>query len=321
MRSRTSGFLRGRTGAALVATAATVVLAAGCGTGGGTLADQPDPINLSGQSYTVGGKSSPDQQVLCQMAVAALESVGADVTERCNLGDAQANRDALTRGDIDMYWESTGTAWTTFLKQPLVPGASPQYKALADKDQKENHIVWLEPTWFDPTGVFAVKKEQAQRLKLTSYSDMAGYFKSGKPGNLCIDSEFQNQKFGLAALQQAYGFQVPPDRVRVLPADAIYQATGDGQQCMFGLVTGGDQRLVTSGLKELADDQDYYPGYNSAISIRQAAYDKHQDIARVFAPIAHRLTDGVLAELTRQVADGKSPRDAARGWLQNMGYI
>lgn len=317
MRSRTPGFLRRRIGAALVATATAAVLATACGDSGGSLADQPNPINLSGQSYTVGGKTSADQQVLCQMAVAALQSVGADVNERCNLGDSQANRDALTRGDIDMYWEDTGTAWSTFLKKPLLQGPSPQYKALAEQDQKDNKIVWLEPTWFNKTAVFAVKKEQAQ-IGLQSYSDMAGYFKAGKPGNVCVDSDYQTRL--LAGLQQAYGFQLSPAQVRVQPADAIYQATANGQ-CMFGQVTGGDPRLVSLGLKELSDDQDYQPAYNSAISIRQAAYDKHQDIARVFAPIAHKLTDGVMAQLARQVADGKSPRDAAREWLQNMGYI
>lgn len=317
MRSRTPGLHRRRIGATLVATATAAVLATACGDSGGSLADQPSPINLSGQSYTVGGKTSADQQVLCQMAVAALQSVSADVNERCNLGDSQANRDALTRGDIDMYWEDTGTAWSTFLKQPLLQGPSPQYKALADKDQKENQVVWLEPTWFDKTAVFAVTKEQAQ-IGLQSYSDMAGYFKAGKPGTVCVDSDYQTRQ--LAGLQQAYGFQLSPQQVRVQPADAIYQATANGQ-CMFGQVTGGDPRLVSLGLKELSDDQDYGPAYNSAIAIRQAAYDKHRDIARVFAPIAHKLTDGVMAQLARQVADGKSPRDVAREWLTNLGFI
>jgi osmoprotectant transport system substrate-binding protein len=295
-----------------------VVLAGGCSSAAGSLADQPNPINLSGEAYTVGGKNSADQQVLCQIAVAALESVGADVNERCDLGGAQANRDALLRGDI--YWENTGTAWTTFLKQQPIQGASPQYKALAERDQKENKIIWLEPTWFNKTDVVAVKREQVQQLGLKSLTDMAGYFRSGKPGSLCVESGYLSRVFGLAGLQRTYSFEVPPDRLRTLPADAIYQAVADGQ-CLAGQVSGGDPRLVTLGLKELADDQEYHPAYNSAIAIRLSTYDKHPDINRVFAPIAHQLTDGVMAELTRQVADGKSARDVARGWLQTRGFI
>ncbi|MCA1671775.1 MAG: hypothetical protein LC799_06080, partial [Actinobacteria bacterium] len=150
MRSRTSRFRRGRTGAALIPAVVTAmaVLAGGCG-GGGTLADQVNPIDLADQSYTVGGKNTPQQQVLCEMASAALTSVGADVEERCDLGDAQANRDALTRGEIDLYWENTGTAWTSFLKAQPVAGPSPQYRALQKRDLAENKIVWLEPTWFN----------------------------------------------------------------------------------------------------------------------------------------------------------------------------
>jgi len=42
-----------------------------------------EAVSLEGQTYAVGGKDFDEQLVLCHLAVAALESVGADVTERC----------------------------------------------------------------------------------------------------------------------------------------------------------------------------------------------------------------------------------------------
>ncbi|HEU0087396.1 MAG TPA: glycine betaine ABC transporter substrate-binding protein [Pseudonocardiaceae bacterium] len=315
MRTRTSRFL--------AATAATAVLVAGCGSvSGGSLAHQVNPIDLGGQSYTVGGKGSADHQVLCEMAVAALQSVEAKVDDRCNLGNAQANRDALLRGDIDLYWENTGTAWVSFLKQQPVPGASPQYRALEKRDLAEHKIVWLEPTWFNPTPAFAVPQQRAQQLGLTSLSDLAGYVKSGQPGNLCVERAYQSGRFGLPGLQQAYGFQVPPDRLRVLPGDAIYQAIAEQQQCAFGEVTAGDPRTAQLQLTVLQDDKEFHPPDNAAVAIRQDAYHRAPDIARVFAPIARRLTDRVLAELTRQVAvDGKPAREVAQTWLRQRGFI
>ncbi len=326
MRSRTSWFRRGRTGSALipavVTAVAAAVLAGGCGSGveGGLLAQQLNPIDLDGQSYTVGGKNSPEHQVLCEMASAALVSVGADVEERCDLGDGQANRAALTRGEIDLYWENTGTAWTSYLKQQPVAGASPQYRALEERDLAEHQIVWLEPTWFNPTDTFAVTKELAQQRGLASLSDLAEHFRSGQPGNLCVSPEYH--RADLAGLQQVYDFQVPPDRLQVQQGEGIYQATGEAQDCLFGAVTGGDPRLIQHGLVMLRDDKKFHPSHNAAVAIRQEAYDRAPDIARVFAPIARQLTDSVMAELTRQMAvDGESAREVAQEWLRQMSFI
>lgn len=309
---------------ALAAAAATVLLAAGCGGAvqGGSLVQQVNPIDLSDQSYIVGGKQGQHQEVLCEIAVAALQSVGAQVTQRCNLGDTEATRNALLAGDIDLYWEETGTAWVSFFQEKPISGASPQYRALQQRDLEQNKIVWLEPTWFNDTDAFAVNRERAEQLGLTSLSDMATYFLSGQPGNLCVRPEYQQRpEGGLAGLLQTYDFQVPPDRLRVLP-DGIYQATATGQDCLFGQVAPADPRLGKLGLRLLRDDKRYHTSYNSAVSIRQEAYDAAPDIARVFGPIAHKFTNPVMAELVRQMSEeDKSAREVARDWLRRTGFI
>ncbi|MDT7711510.1 MAG: osmoprotectant transport system substrate-binding protein, partial [Pseudonocardiales bacterium] len=112
----------GRITVSLAALAVALVLAAGCGglsssgpsAKGGSLVRQ---VDLDGQSYIVGGKNFDEQLVLCQIAVATLESVNAKVTDRCNLGGTDATRKALLGGDIDLYWDYTGTAWVSFLGQ------------------------------------------------------------------------------------------------------------------------------------------------------------------------------------------------------------
>ncbi|MGH3914085.1 MAG: glycine betaine ABC transporter substrate-binding protein [Pseudonocardiaceae bacterium] len=325
MRTRTSRYRRGRTGVVLVVAVAVAVLVGGCGgssIGGGLLVEQVNPVELEDQTYTVGGKNSPEHQVLCEMAVAALISVGAEVENRCALGDAQANRNALVGGDIDLYWENTGTAWASFLNQRPVQGPSPQYRALQERDLAENRIVWLEPTWFNGTDAIAVNQEQAQQLGLTSLSNMAEYIRSGQPGTLCLDSDYQNGDFGLSGLQQTYDFAVSSERLRVLPGEAIYQATADGRDCLFGLVTGGDARTAALGLTVLRDDRKYHPPYNAAIAIRQEAFDRNPEIARAFTPIVRKITDEVIADLTRLMsAEQRSAPEVAQSWLRSRGFI
>jgi osmoprotectant transport system substrate-binding protein len=322
-----SMFGRGRITASLAAVAMAAALVAGCGglsgsgssARGGSLVQQ---VNLEGQSYTVGGKNFDEQLVLCQIAVAALESVNAKVTNRCNVSGTDATRKALLGGDIDLYWEYTGTAWVSFLGQKPIQDGRAQYEAVRERDLTQNKIVWLQPAPFNNTYAFAVKKERAQQLGLRTLSDMAAYLRSGQPGNMCIETEYQNRDDGLTGLQRTYGFQIPPDRLRVLQTGAIYQATADQKECLFGEVFTTDGRIPQLGLTVLQDDKLYHPLYNAAPTMRKEVYDRNPNIAKAFAPISAALTNDVITELNRQKsAEGKPERRVARDWLAQQGFI
>ena len=77
---------RARWRVSAVTLAATALLAAGCGglSGSGAPAASPGSlsqggINLSGQTYTVGGKNFDEQLLLCKMQIAAIQSVPAQL--------------------------------------------------------------------------------------------------------------------------------------------------------------------------------------------------------------------------------------------------
>jgi osmoprotectant transport system substrate-binding protein len=320
--------LRGRRRAAapFAALLAAASLAAGCvgldpperPAKPGSLAQH---VNLEGQSYTVGGKSFDEQLVLCQIAVAALESVRATVTNRCNIGGSDTTRKALLGGDIDLYWEYTGTAWVSYLNQNPIHDSTAQYEAVKQRDLTQNNIVWLQPTLFNNTYGFAVTKERAQH-GLRALSDMAAHIRSGQSGNVCIATEYQNRDDGLPGLQRTYNFHIPPDRLRVLQTGAIYQATADQKECLFGEIFATDGRIPQLGLTALQDDLHYHPLYNAAPTIRKQTYDRNPDIAKVFAPISAALTNEVITELNRQKsAEGKPERKIARTWLAQQGFI
>lgn len=317
-----------RTGRGRAATAAVTALAAvalaGCGgleasgpaAAGGGLSEG---VSLEGQTYAVGGKDFDEQLILCQVAVAALESVQATVTDRCNTGGTQAARDALLAGDIDLYWDYNGTGWITFLGETTpIADEQEQYVAVRDRDLAENGIHWIGRTPFNNTYAFAVKEEKAAELNLTTLSDMGAYISSGQPGTTCIETEYSSRDDGMAGLQTTYGFQVQP---QILQTGAIYQATADGD-CLFGLVFTTDGRIPELGLRVLEDDKKYHPNYNASVTVRGEAYDRNPAIAQVFEPITAALDNATMAELNKQVsADGLAPREVARTWLTEQGFI
>jgi osmoprotectant transport system substrate-binding protein len=278
-------------------------------------------VSLEGQTYAVGGKDFDEQLVLCQVAVAALESVQATVTDRCNTGGTEATRNALLGGDIDLYWEYNGTAWITFLKETTpIPDEQQQYDAVKERDLAENQIEWIGRTPFNNTYAFAVKEEKAAELNLTTLSDMAAYINAGNPGDVCIETEYASRDDGLQGLQKAYGFTVPTPQI--LATGVIYQATADQNPCLFGEVFTTDGRIPQLGLRVLEDDKKFHPNYNASVTVRKEAFDRNPDIAKVFEPIAAALDNETMAELNKQVsADGLQPRDVARTWLADKGFI
>jgi osmoprotectant transport system substrate-binding protein len=154
-----------------VALAATALLATGCGgpalggapgATGGSLA--AGGIDLTGETYTVGGAESDEPLVLCRMTVTALRSVGATAVDRCGVPGAAENRAALLDGRIDMTWEATGTGWTTHLGHATpIPEPRKQYLAVRDADLEQHGIAWLPPAPFDGGASPTLRREVLDR--------------------------------------------------------------------------------------------------------------------------------------------------------------
>jgi osmoprotectant transport system substrate-binding protein len=305
---------------AVTMTGCGVLTSGGPSAQGGSIGQGP---SLQGQTYNVGGKQFDEQKVLCQLTIAALQAAKATANDTCGIVGSVPVRAALTSGAIDLYWEYTGTAWTTHLKQSNpVPGSSQQYQAVKQADAA-NNIVWLDPTPFENTYALGAKKETADRLGVKTLSDLAKMANSGSPDvTLCLAQEFVGRNDGLPGLEKAYGFQVPTNKIKTLDEGPIYQAVANGNPCTFGEVFTTDGRILALGLTALTDDKSYFPKFNAAVSLRKEAFDRNPNIATVLNTIAAKLTNDVMINLNKQVSqDGKDARDVARTWLQQQGFI
>ena len=298
------------------ATAALFGLAA-CGgsTGGGD-------GELSGASISVGGKDFTEQLVLCEMSVIALEDAGADVTNNCNLQGTVAAREALLAGEIDTYWEYTGTGWITHLgNAEPIQDSDEQFTAVAEADLEENQIEWLPYAPFNNTYALAANQATIEETGFETVSDLAEANNAGEPINICVESEFAVRNDGLPGLQEAYGTTFTPDQISELATGAIYSATG-GDECQFGEVFITDGRIVEQDLTVLEDDQAFFPIYNPSPNVRAELLEEYPAIADVFAPIAEALDNDTMTALNAQVdVDGETPDAVAREWLESEGLI
>src|SRR5258705_12889864 len=67
------------------------------------------------QTIVVGGKAFTEQQIMTAMTVQLLKAKGFTPERKAGMGSA-AVRSALENGQIDVYWEYTGTALSVFNK-------------------------------------------------------------------------------------------------------------------------------------------------------------------------------------------------------------
>ena len=298
-------------------------ITAGCGGGGGGGA--AGGADLSGAEVTVGSKEFTEQLILGQITLQALEAAGATVNDQTGLAGTVAARQALESGEIDMYWEYTGTGWITHLGHTdPIPGRQEQFEAVAKEDLEKNNIKWLDPPApANNTYTIAVRKEVYDELGVKEYSDFQQLINENpEEATICVGTEFATRDDGLPGLEKAYNFQFPPENVVKIDEGLIYKATDQGEKCNFGEVFATDGRIEGLGLELVEDPKGFFPLYNPALNVRKDVIEENPQLEKLFTPISKKLTTETLQNLNTQVdIEGQLPEDVAEQWLSENGFI
>lgn len=280
-----------------------------------------DEVSLEGVNFKVGSKDFSEQIILAYLTMDILESYGATTEDLSNIVGSANTRAALVSGDIDMYWEYTGTGWITHLQQ-TTPIADPmeQWQAVADMDLEENQIAWLHPAPFNNTYAFAAPRATVEELAIAALSDIAGL--PVEEQTFCIESEFSTRDDGMPGMVAAYGIDVPDANIFMLDTGVIYSQTAAGDTCNFGEVFATDGRIAALDLVVLADDLNFFPVYQPAVTLRAETLEQYPALADIFAPIAAALTNEEMQAMNAAVdVDGEDPHDVATEWLIAQGFI
>jgi osmoprotectant transport system substrate-binding protein len=303
--------------------AVLTLLIAGCGGGGGGGAS--GDVDLSGAEFTVGSKEFTEQLILGQITLQVLENAGATVNDQIGLAGTVAARKALESGEIDMYWEYTGTGWITHLGHTdPIPNRQKQFEAVAKEDLKENDIEWLSPPApANNTYTMAARSEAYDKLGVKKLSDFKQLVKENpEEATVCVGTEFSTRDDGLPGMEKAYDFEFPKENIVKIDEGLIYQQVDKGKQCNFGEVFQTDGRIAALNLELIEDDKSFFPIYNPALNVRKDVIEEYPQIAELFAPISKKLTTQELQALNAKVdVDGQLEDQVAEEWLSENGFI
>ena len=287
------------------------------------LVDVPEPVDIV---VTVGSKEFTEQLILGQIAILALEHNGIPTVDETGLGGTVIAREALESGDIDLYWEYTGTGLITihgFDEAITYPDEC--YEVVSQIDRDEYDLIWLDYTPFDNTYAVMMRQDDADALGISTISDLAEAINEGveapDPGTWVFGSnhEYSTRDDGYPGLLEHYDFAF--DSVDVMDYGILYSALRDGD-IAASMAFATDGRIPAFGLVVLEDDLQYHPVYNCAPVVRKEVLDAAPQIADILNPIAAALDVEAMSNLNMMVDElDYLPSEVAEEWLLEMGFI
>ena len=290
--------------------AALTILLAGCAGGGASAPAAVDVIRVGSKDFT-------EQLILGQITLAALEAHGIQGVDRTNISGTDNVRAALESGEIDIYWEYTGTAWMMLMGHDLIPGETPaQLFERVRAEDAGNGIIWLDFAPFNNTYALAVTQETSQALNMTTLSDLAA-----TPGlTLATEHEFMPRPDGFIGMVEAYeGMEF--GEVLTMFMGLVYESLMSGEADV-AVVHATDGRILDHNLVVLEDDLHFFPIYTPAPNVRADALERVPQIADILNPIAAALTMEAMQYLNFLVDSGQvEPDEAALLWMTENEFI
>ncbi len=266
---------------------------------------------------TIGSKDFTEQAVLGNL-VADLIAYNTDiqVQRKLDLGGTKVIFSALQKGDIDLYMEYSGTAYSDTLKYPPINDMNEVYSTVKKEFKEKYDIEVLPYSNFNNTYVMAVTQEMAERYQLQRVSDLKRVAHQMKSGTTF---EFWNRADGLPGLEKTYGFQFQENLA--MDGAPRYTALIHGEvDVVDAFATDG--LLKKLGLKALEDDMHFFPPYNAMPIVRAEVLAQYPEIVPLLTTLGDMLTDEIMIELNYQVDELQlAPQQVARTFLQEQGLI
>lgn len=271
----------------------------------------------SSRSISIGSKDYTEQAIIGNMVAEFIEArTDIQVDRKLDLGGTQVCFGALQNGDIDMYIEYSGSAYTDTLKHPPISDVEEVYNTVKKEFSEIYDITVLPQMGFNNTYVMAVTQETADMYQLETISDLAKVANNFISGTVF---EFLNRDDGLPGLQKAYGFQMGQS-VALDGAPRYTALINKEVDVIDAFATDG--LLKKFGLVSLIDDKSFFPPYYAMPIIRSQTLEEYPEIRALMEELAPLLTNTVMMELNYRVDELQEvPSEVAKDFLETQGLI
>ena len=236
-------------------------------------------------TVTVGSKVFTESVVLGEMATQLARSSGATAVHRRELGGTRVLWEALTRGDVDVYPEYTGTLVQEIFAGQVLPDDGALRAALAREG-----VEMLPPLGFNDTYALGMSEARAEALGVKTVSDLAGHPDLA----VGLSNEFLDRADGWPGVKAAYG--LGQTDVRGLDHDLALRALASGVIAVTDLYTT-DAEIAAGGIRVLKDDRSFFPRYDAVLLIRRDLRARSPGAVAALERLGGRIDEATMIRL------------------------
>ena len=283
----------------------------------------------SSTEVKVSSKRFAEQKILGYTAIEALkENTDLKPVDETGLGGSVQNFKALKNGEVDAYWEYTGTAWYTEPPKHTKTINDPKklYQKVKQEFREEHSLIFLNRAPFNNTFVLMANPDWVEETGVKTISDLAEYINSGNTDfKMAFTAEFLGRADGWKGVAKDYGFEQALDKlkpnIKQLGIGLTYQVVGKGDADV-GLGFNTNPNIPKYDLVVLKDDKQHFPVYNPAPLVGQKVLNENPAVKETLNPIGPKLGTDQIRKLNKDVSiNNKEPRKVARSFLKEEGLI
>ncbi len=266
-----------------------------------------DGPRLDGQRIIVGSKDFTESIILAEILAQMLEGQGAEVERQFELGGDLAHKGLLS-GQIDVYPEYTGTAYTAILKHPPITDPQEVYDKTKAEYAEKFGLILSPPLGFANDFAILIRGDIARQNNLKRISDTVAVSRDWQAG---FGQDFMSRADGYHGFSKAYGFNFAK-QPREMDLALTYRALRSGE---LDIIAGNSTDGLISALDlfQLEDDKRYFPPYQAVFIARRG---KISVFADVFAKLNNAISTNEMRKLNYEVDGNKrTPREVAAEWL------
>jgi osmoprotectant transport system permease protein len=262
---------------------------------------------VDGRRIVIGSKDFTESVILAEILSQMLDAKGIAVERRFELG-GNIPHESLLSGELDVYPEYTGTAYTAILKHPPITDPQAVYDQTKAEYAEKFGLNVSPPLGFANDFAILVRGDAARKNNLKTISDAVPLAKNWQAG---FGQDFMSRADGYPGFSKAYGFTFTK-QPREMDLSLTYRALQSGE---LDIIAGNSTDGLISALDlfQLADDKHYFPPYQAVFIARQDAMPALND---VFAQLSNAITTDVMRKLNYEVDGNKrTPKDVAAEWV------
>ncbi|MBA3488088.1 MAG: ABC transporter substrate-binding protein [Longispora sp.] len=281
-----------------------------CGTSDNPVISDSGP----GNDIIVGSANFPENVLLAEIYVQALEAKGLKVQRKFNIGSREVIYNQLQSGGLTVLPEYNGALLAYLDAQNAATSTEEVNSAL--KAKLPGSLELLDSAPAEDKDSLNVTKETAARYNLRSIADLApvsmGLLLGGPP-------EFNTRRQGAVGLKEIYGVGFKEFRSLDVAGPLTVSALKKGDVQVANLFTT-DPAIEVNGFVTLADPKNLFSAQNvTPLVYKNSISDSAREALNA---VSAKLETPALLDMMRKISvDKQDPDKVAEEWLKSVGIL